>query len=227
VELFPAILPFSSLGVIVIMTSPYPSLGTLPSRPLSRLSGSQSLHSGLSQLPKRSQSLRSLVPLSPKPKKPATRRKLEVACRNEMLYFDEFGGLQRREEVEQVWPTTCKRKKTGRPEERDWNSLVVSRRPASLLGGFVTEVAQTGPASHSFFCSLGKSQALPTIQVDKGLLIVTFLRAGKAGVQVRVREQEHTARQNDVLLFRLHEEFQLRNLSAICTAQLQIIECMI
>lgn len=206
------------------MTSPYPSPGPLPSRSLSRLSGSQSLHTGQSQLPKRSQSLRSPAHLSPKPKKPAARRRLEIT--NEMLYFDKSGGLLKREEVEQVWPSTCKRKKVSR-QERDWNSLLVPRRPANLLGGFVSEVAQTGPASHSFFCSLGKSQTLPAIQVDKGLLIITFLRAGKAGVQVRVSKQEYLARQYDVLLFHLHEEFQLRNLSAICPVQLQIIECMI
>lgn len=211
------------------MGSPY---AALPPRTLSRLSGSQSLHEGPSQLPKRSQSLRSPVPLSPRPKRrPGTRRKLEVACRTEVLYYDDTGGLLKTETVDQVWPSTCKRKKAYNSTssgQKDWEiSPIISKRPSNLLGGFVNAVAETGPATRSYFCSIGKSQVLPTIQVDKGLLLLTFLKAGKAGVKVTSNGQEYLARQNDVLTFQFSEEFELRNLSTVCPASVQVIECMI
>jgi hypothetical protein len=172
------------------------------------------------------------VPLSPRPKRrPGTRRKLEVTCRNEVLYYDDAGGLLRREVVEQTWPSTCKRKKAYNKvdsELKDWEvSPLISKRPSNLLGGFVSAVAETGPATRSYFCSIGKAEVLPTIQVDKGLLILTFLKAGKAGVRVTCKEQEYLARQNDVLAFQFSEEFELRNLSAVCPASVQVIECMI
>ena len=172
------------------------------------------------------------MPLSPRPKRrPGTRRKLEVTCRTEVLYYDDAGGLLKREVVDQIWPSTCKRKKAYNrvdSERKDWEiSPLINKRPSNLLGGFVNAVAETGPATRSYFCSIGKSQVLPTIYVNKGFLILTFLKAGKAGVRVASERQEYVARQNDVLTFQLSEEFELRNLSAVCPAYVQVIECMI